>query len=118
MKKISTTVVLFFSLMFPILALAQWNPDTLNASSNLPGGSIIDIVASIMQWILVIFGFVAIIGFVISGIIYLTSAGDDERIETAKRAMNYSIIGVIVALSGLVIIYAVTYALTGATSFF
>jgi multisubunit Na+/H+ antiporter MnhB subunit len=60
-----------------------------------------------MLWLLGLLGFVAVIGFVISGIMYLVAAGDEKRQENAKRAMYYSIIGVIVGLSGLVIVYAV-----------
>jgi len=54
-----------------------------------------------------------VIGFVISGIIYLISAGDEDAQERAKRAMIYSITGVIVGLAGLVIIYTADSFLRG-----
>jgi hypothetical protein len=60
-----------------------------------------------MDWILGLLGFIAIIGFVISGILYLTAAGNDGQIKTAKEAMKWSIVGVIVALMGYVIVQAV-----------
>lgn len=66
-----------------------------------------------MKWMLYLFGFLAIIAFVISGIQYLTAAGNMSSIETAKRNMNYSIIGVVVALSGLVILIAIDALLRG-----
>ncbi len=72
---------------------------------------------TVMNWILGIFGVLAVIAFVIAGIIYLTSAGDEDRAQQAKRAMTYSIIGVIVALMGLVIIYAVDNMLRNQASF-
>jgi hypothetical protein len=50
---------------------------------------------------------VAVIGFVISGILYLVAAGDEDAQARAKRAMIYSITGVIVGMVGLVILYAV-----------
>jgi len=59
-----------------------------------------------MNWILILVGVVGVIAFAIAGILYLTAAGDDERIKTAKKAMMFSIIGVIVALVGLVILQA------------
>jgi len=52
--------------------------------------------------LLAVVGIVGVIGFAIAGILYLTAAGDEGRIGTAKNAMMYSIIGVIVALAGLV----------------
>lgn len=75
--------------------------------------SVADIILNLMKWMLYLFGFLAIIAFVISGIQYLSAAGNMNMIETAKRNMNYSIIGIIVALSGLVILVAIDALLRG-----
>jgi hypothetical protein len=87
----------------PVAALAQFNPP---GGTNLPQASIFSIIQNIMFYLLAILGFIAVIGFVISGILYLVAAGDETRQEQAKRAMIYSITGVIVGLVGLVILYA------------
>ena len=76
-------------------------------NTGLSETSVASIIINLMKWMLYLFGFLAIIAFVISGIQYLSAAGNMNMIETAKRNMNYSIIGVIVALSGLVILIAV-----------
>jgi len=76
------------------------------------------IVVNLMRWILGIFGFIAIIGFVISGIQYLTSAGNENAIETAKRNMKWSIVGVIVGLGGLTIIWAINWTLIAFNPYF
>ncbi len=83
----------------------------------LPDGSILGIVENILLWLLAILGIVGIIGFVISGIMYLISAGDEKMIENAKRAMKYSILGVVVGLAGFVALQAIYYALSGSASF-
>lgn len=83
----------------------------------LPGGSIMGIAVNILSWLLGLFGIIGILGFLISGIIYLTAAGDEERMAYAKRAMQYSIIGVIVGLIGFVVIQAIDYALNTYSSF-
>ena len=83
----------------------------------LPGGLIGDILVNILVWMLGIFGIIGIIGFIISGIIYITAAGDEDRMAYAKRAMLYSIIGVVVGLVGFVIIQAVDMALNAISSF-
>lgn len=70
-----------------------------------------NIVVNVMQWLLGIFGFIALIAFAISGIQYLTATGNENAIETAKRNMKWSIVGVIVGLGGLVIIWAIDTAL-------
>ena len=87
------------------------------STSELPSGSIYGIVSGTMDWLLAIVGFLAIIGFVISGILYLTAAGDDKQIGTAKTAMKYSIVGVIVALVGYVVIQAVDLWLNASSDF-
>ncbi len=78
----------------------------------LPAGSITGIVTGILIWLLTIFGVIGIIGFVISGAMYILAAGDEKAMETAKNAMKYSIIGVLVGLSGYVIIQAVAAILS------
>jgi hypothetical protein len=98
----------------PTLAHAQWNAGMSNAqSSGVPGGKIIDIIKTGMNYLLAILGFIGIIAFVISGILYLTAAGDEKRAEKAKSAMTAAITGVIVALIGFVIIQAVDVFLQG-----
>lgn len=82
----------------------------------LPSATIGGIIEGILLWLLMMFGIIGVIGFLISGILYLVSAGDDKMIEKAKSGMKYSIIGVIVGLSGVVVIQAVDNML-GAWSF-
>ncbi|GBE17064.1 hypothetical protein BMS3Abin15_00900 [bacterium BMS3Abin15] len=128
-------VILIFSgvLFFSNLANAQITnpgasecPDSFEkeagvcfpTETGLSEAPVIDIMANFLSWVLGIFGFIAIIAFVISGIQYLTSAGDEKMIETAKRNMRWSVIGVIVGISGLVIIWAITEALDASTPYF
>ncbi|OGI27179.1 MAG: hypothetical protein A2359_01440 [Candidatus Moranbacteria bacterium RIFOXYB1_FULL_43_19] len=101
--------------LFPLVALAQW---TKPGSTNLPTGSVFNIIKNVMNWLLGILGFVAVIGFVISGIMFLISAGDEDRQKTAKKAMYYSITGVIVGLVGYVVLVAVEAMLQGSSTTF
>lgn len=84
---------------------------------NLPNATVMDIVENILNWLLSIFGIVGVIGFIISGIMYLISAGNDDMIKSAKKGMQYSIYGIIVGLAGLVIIQAIDALLNGAATF-
>jgi len=76
------------------------------SNTNLPTGSVTEIISNIMRWLLMMVGILGVIGFVISGILYLTSGGNEDQIGRAKRAMIYSIVGVLVALLGLVVFAA------------
>lgn len=103
----AATILLVLSLFAFVAHGSGWSPDNYT-ETGLPGegGSIQGIIENLADWFLVIIGTVAIIAFIISGVIYLTSAGDDGRMEKAKEAMIASIIGIIVALSGYVVIKA------------
>jgi hypothetical protein len=96
-------------LLAPAMLLAYTPP----AGTTLPEGSITDIAKTIMTWILGMVGFLGVIGFAIAGILYLTSAGDEDKIGTAKKAMTWAIVGVVVALLGVVIIKAADSMLRG-----
>ena len=112
----------FFFLFVPMIVSAQatgWDKGIDNMTkSGLPSNSVYSIIQSAFFWIITVLGFIAIIGFVISGIQYLTAAGDDSQIETAKTNMKYSVVGVIVALSGFLIVQAVDRWLSGLTNSF
>ena len=81
--------------------------------TGLSSAPIYFILSGLLNWLLGILGFIGIIAFVISGMQYLLSAGNEEMIETAKRNMTWSIVGVVVALSGFVIIQAISNLLSG-----
>ncbi len=107
-------------LSMPAMAGAQFTKPT---DTGLPGdgGSaakgFVDILTSIMKWLLTIVGILAVIAFVISGILYLTSAGDEDQIGRAKKAMIYAIVGVIVSLLGMIVLNAVEKMLQGESDF-
>lgn len=58
-------------------------------------------------------GIIAVIVVVISGIMYMTSAGNPEKVKGAKNAMTYSIIGLLVTLAAFAITNLVINAVDG-----
>ncbi len=92
--------------------------DTI-AQMGLPDSPGIKVVlVNVMKWMLEIIGLITLIAFIISGGQYLLSAGDETAMQKAKRNMTYSIIGIIVALSGFVIVRAIDTALRATGSMF
>lgn len=57
-----------------------------------------------LQFLLSIAGTIAIIGLVAAGVMYATAAGSEDRIKKAKKALLYSVIGIVVVLGGYVLI--------------
>jgi hypothetical protein len=94
----------------------NWTPRAgvcFPAGTGLPETPIATIVSTFLRWILGIFGALALVAFVISGLQYIFSAGSDKMIETAKRNMTWSIVGVVVALSGFIIVNFISGMLGG-----
>jgi hypothetical protein len=63
-----------------------------------------EVLTNVMQFVLSVFGVLAVCAFIVSGMFLLFSTGDPKMREKGKRAFQYSIVGVIVALSALIIV--------------
>lgn len=101
------------SIFLTAISSAQAQQVPLPTQSGLPSGTLAGVIANFTNWLLGIFGFLAIISFLISGIMYFLASGDDRAQEKAKKQMQWSIIGVVIGLIGLVIVYAVDALLRG-----
>lgn len=84
----------------------------------LPSGSLLGIASNLLFWLLSLFAIFGVIGFVISGIFYLVAAGDEKTMDKGKEGMKWSIIGIIVGLSGFIIMQAVSALLSGGSKTF
>jgi len=103
----------------PSLVFGQWSAGVTNAqTAGTPTGTLTGIIKTTMNWLLGILGFLGIIGFVIAGVLYLTAAGDEKRMDKAKNTMMASIYGIVVALLGFIIIQAATTWLGGSSTNF
>ncbi|KKQ53054.1 MAG: hypothetical protein US70_C0006G0024 [Parcubacteria group bacterium GW2011_GWD2_38_11] len=59
---------------------------------------------NVLFFLLSVVGIIAIIALVLSGILYLTVQDDKKRMQGVKRAITYSILGIILAMGGMVLI--------------
>jgi len=58
-----------------------------------------------------IVGAIAVIMLIIAGLLFVTSAGNPEKVNNAKKALTYAIIGIIVALAASAIIATVKWVI-------
>ncbi len=95
--------------------LSNWfmGVEIVNQTSGLSDEQVYDIIVALMKWLLALIGFLAVIAFVIAGVLYLTSAGSEDQVARAKRMTMYGFIGTVIALAGAVIIMAVDKMLKG-----
>ena len=85
-------------------------------STGLPETSAGQVITNVMNWLLGMLGFIAIIMFVVAGFQYLTAGGDKKGTEAAKGNIKYAIIGVAVALLGYVVVYTIEQLVTASSS--
>lgn len=60
--------------------------------------SISTIIEKIISWVLLFAGAIAVLFIIYAGFMYVTSAGNKERIETAKKTLTFAVIGLIVII--------------------
>lgn len=108
MKKIALTFIALAAVALPVLASAQIANlgDRPSISLNLTGlGNKIANAA----W--VIFTIIAVVMFVIAGIMFLTAAGNADKIAQARQAFLWGVAGIVVAIIAFTIITIVQSAL-------
>ena len=66
--------------------------------------TLVQVATNILNFLLSVVGVVALIMLVVGAFMYLTAAGDESRIDTAKSIVKYSIIGITIALAALVLV--------------
>lgn len=73
--------------------------------SDISGATpIATIVLNVLNFLLAIVGTLTLIMLIVGAIMYLTAAGDEDRIDKGKKLIKYAIIGIVVALAALVIV--------------
>lgn len=91
-KRIFLIFVVVSLTALPFLTMAQGG---LHESTNL---NILSIGVSITNAIWIVFTIIAVIAFIVAGIIFLTAFGDAEKVRQARSAVIWGVVGIIVAI--------------------
>jgi hypothetical protein len=88
--------------------------DQIGAVKSLTGGEgdLKTLVATILNFFLGFLGFVMVVMIIYAGVLYVTSAGNEENVGKAKKILLYCVIGVIL----IAISYAFVNTLLGAAA--
>ena len=96
--------------------------DEINKGIKAVGGSnssatlqVDDIVLAVVNWLLFAVGVISVIMLIVGGIKYATSAGDSNKVTSAKNTIMYAIIGLAVAVLAFAIVGFVMNTLNGGT---
>ena len=69
-----------------------------SSNNNLNNNNLMTTLNQIINVIIGVIGFIAVVVIILGGVQYTTSAGDSGRVKTAKNTIMYGIIGLIIAL--------------------
>lgn len=119
MKKLLTTASLFAvsSMLFAPLAVLAVDitlepPPTPEGTGPSTVDEGISILNQILTWISIIFWIVAVIFILYAAFLYLTAAGDAEKVKKASSQLLYAVIAIAVALMATIIPSFVANVLT------
>lgn len=89
--------------------------DAIGGSSSTATLQVDDIVLAVVNWLLFAVGVISVVMLIVGGIKYATSAGDSNKVTSAKNTIMYAIIGLAVAVLAFAIVGFVTNTLNGGT---
>ena len=84
---------------------ATGNATGIAKNTDLTDGSIVKKIIDFMLWLVVI---IAVIMIIVGGIKYATSAGDSNKVTSAKNTIIYAALGLVVAIFAWAIVNWVT----------
>jgi hypothetical protein len=70
----------------------------IGATIHLPDANPREITLRTIRWILGLLGLIAVAMVIFGGITWMTSAGNEKRVEQAKNILTYAIIGTVIML--------------------
>ncbi|MDD5040321.1 MAG: hypothetical protein PHY34_04190 [Patescibacteria group bacterium] len=99
MKKVYIGIATLSMFALPMVAAAQVNIDEeLGTTFGLGSADLESTVINIIQWILGFLGLIAVIFILYGGFMWMTAAGNEDRVSTAKKIITSAVIGLIVVL--------------------
>jgi len=100
MKKLALITSSILLLAMPVTALAQtsYTIEDIGSSIGLGTADLKDTVVNVIQWVLGILALVAVVMIIYGGIVWMTAAGNEDRIGKAKKVISAAVIGLIIVL--------------------
>jgi heme/copper-type cytochrome/quinol oxidase subunit 2 len=79
------------------------NLDQVNNTAQLGSGSLVDTVASLIKIFLSILGIIFLILVLYAGFQWMTAAGDEKKVASAKNILISAVVGLVIILSAYAI---------------
>jgi len=103
MKKIALSLASLSAMALPLVAGAQIGGNPPNISTDL-----VSIGNQIARGAWIVFTIIAVLAFIIAGVLFLVSGGDPDKITKARQAFLWGVAGVVVGILAFTIITVVS----------
>lgn len=104
----------FFSV--PSHAATPLSVENVGGSIGLGTADLKGVILNVIRWLLGIMALVSVSFIIYGGFLWLTAAGNTERIEKAKRVILNAVIGLVIVLISWAIVFFVARVITDATN--
>ncbi|MFZ2969700.1 MAG: hypothetical protein WA063_00980 [Minisyncoccia bacterium] len=111
-KNISACSVLFLLSMFTLASNVNAAVTTYRITNPIATSDFAKIVANFLKWILGVAGSIALIMLIVGGIMYMTSAGDQQKATSAKKMIMITLAGLMLVLLSYSILVVLDRILT------
>lgn len=96
-KKVRNRILSVFAILFALSANAT---NAIWTAPSKPSGVPTEFDGAVLNatnWILGFVGMIAVLMIIWGGVVYLTSAGDEDKARTGKKTLTYAVIGLVIA---------------------
>jgi hypothetical protein len=110
-KKILVSCNVFISLL--VVGINNVSAQvTVNITNPIATSDFSVLVSNFLKWILSVAGALTLLMLITGGVFYITSSGNEQKIETAKKMIIWTILGLMLILASYSIIVVLDKVLT------
>lgn len=108
MKKLYTKVAVALTGLASLVPVASAQSTLPTPIDAIPGEtSFRTLATTVMNFFLGFLGFIAVLVIIYGGVMYVTAQGAQEKIDSAKKIIQYALIGLVIILLSFAIVYTV-----------
>jgi membrane-anchored glycerophosphoryl diester phosphodiesterase (GDPDase) len=78
----------------------------------LPSKNLKDVTVNVISWVLGMLALLAVVFIIYAGFVWMTAAGNEEKIERAKKIISSAVIGLVI----VILAWAIVIFVAGTTS--
>ncbi|MEA2098435.1 MAG: pilin [Patescibacteria group bacterium] len=111
-KILVSTNVFVSSLVLGVSSVMAAAPLVVEVHNPIKTNDFSELVENFLLWILSVAGALALLMLVAGGVLYVTSSGNEQKIETARKMITWTILGLMLILASYSIIVVLDKILT------